>query len=97
MTLSIFVKVKVIHSCLTLCNPMDCASVEFFRPEYWSGYPVPSSGDLPNPGVELRSPTLQADSLPAEPQAGKESKMVNSNYILSLLSELLDRLIIDRS
>ena len=28
----------------------------------------PSPGDLPNPGIELRSPSLQADSLPAEPQ-----------------------------
>ena len=42
--------------------------MEFFRPEYWSGKPFPSPGDLPNPGIELRSPTLQANSLPAEPQ-----------------------------
>ena len=33
--------------------------------EYWSGLPVPSPGDLPNPAVEPRSPALQADSLPA--------------------------------
>ena len=36
--------------------------------EYWSGYPVPSPGDLPDPGIKPRSLTLQADSLPAEPQ-----------------------------
>ena len=36
--------------------------------EYWSGLPIPSPVDLPNPGVEPGSPTLQADSLPAEPQ-----------------------------
>ena len=42
--------------------------MEFSRPEYWSGYPFPSSGDLPNPGIEPRSPALQTDSLPAEPQ-----------------------------
>ena len=42
--------------------------MEFSRPEYWSGEPFPSPGDLPNPGIEPRSPTLQADSLPAEPQ-----------------------------
>ena len=42
--------------------------MEFSRPEYWSGSPFPSPGDLPNPGNELRSPALQADSLPAEPQ-----------------------------
>ena len=41
-------------------------SMEFSRPEYWSGLPFPSPGDLPNPGIEARSPTLQADSLPAE-------------------------------
>ena len=42
--------------------------MEFSRPEYWSGYPFSSPGDLPNPGIEPRSPVLQADSLPAEPQ-----------------------------
>ena len=42
--------------------------MEFSRPEYWSGYPSPSLGDFPNPGIELRSPTLQVDSLPVEPQ-----------------------------
>ena len=34
--------------------------------EYWSGLPLLSAGDLPNPGVELRSPVLQADSFPSE-------------------------------
>ena len=47
-------------------------TMEFSRPEYWSGEPIPSPGDLPgdlpNPGMEARSPALQADSLPAEPQ-----------------------------
>ena len=33
----------------------------------WSGSPVPFLGDLPNPGIEPRSPTLQVDSLLAEP------------------------------
>ena len=39
----------------------------FSRQEYWSGLPCPSPGDLPNPGVEPRSPALQADCLPTEP------------------------------
>ena len=43
-------------------------SMEFSRPEYWSDWPFPSPGDLPYPRIEPRSPTLQADSLPAEPQ-----------------------------
>ena len=42
--------------------------MEFSRLQYWSGQPFPSPGDLPNPGTEPRSPTLQAASLPAEPQ-----------------------------
>ena len=36
------------------------------RQEYWSGHPIPSLGDLPDPGIELRSPALQVDSLSAE-------------------------------
>ena len=49
-------------------TPWTIQSMEFSRPEYWSGQLFPSPGDLPNPGVKPRSPTLQADSLPAEPQ-----------------------------
>ena len=37
--------------------------MEFSRPEYWSRLPCPYPGDLPNPGIKPRSPTLQADSL----------------------------------
>ena len=39
----------------------------FSRPEYWSGLPCPSPGDLPNPRIEPMSPALQADSLSSEP------------------------------
>ena len=39
----------------------------FSRQEYWSGLPLPSPVDLPNPGIEPRSPAWQADSLPSEP------------------------------
>ena len=42
-------------------------SVEFSRQEYYSGLPFPSPGDLPDAGIEPRSPALQVDSLPAEP------------------------------
>ena len=35
----------------------------FSRQEYWSGLPFPSPGDLPDPGIEPRSPALQADVL----------------------------------
>ena len=60
---------KVTQPCLILCDPMDyIQSMEFSRPEYWSGEPFPSPGDLPSPGIEPRSPALQTNSLPAEPQ-----------------------------
>ena len=42
-------------------------SMGFSRQEYWSGLPFPSPEDLPDPGIEPRSPTLQADSLSSEP------------------------------
>ena len=42
-------------------------SMEFSRQEYWNGLSFPSPGGLPNPRVEPRSPTLQADSLLSEP------------------------------
>ena len=52
------VKVKV------LVTPL---SMEFSRQEYWSGLPFPSPGDLPDPGIEPRSPALEADVLTSEP------------------------------
>ena len=54
-------EVKVAQLCLTLVK-----SMEFSRPEHWSGQPFPSPGDLLNPGMEPRSPKLWADSLPSE-------------------------------
>ena len=62
----------VAKSCLTLVTPGTVAhqaslSRGFSWQEYWSGLPLPSPGDLPNPGIEAASPALQADSLPSEP------------------------------
>ena len=56
--------------------------MESSRPEYWSGEPFPSPGVLPNPGIKPRSPTLQADSLPAEPQGKRKNTGVGSLYLL---------------
>ena len=42
-------------------------SMGFSRQEYWSGLPFSSPGDLPDPGIEPRSPASQAASLPVEP------------------------------
>ena len=57
-------------------------SMEFSRPEYWNGQPFLSPWDLPNPGMEPRSPAQKADSLPAEPQGKPKNAGVGS---LSLL------------
>ena len=46
------------------------SSMGFSRQEYWNGLPFPSPGDLPNPGIEPRSPALQADALTSEPPGG---------------------------
>ena len=63
-------KVLFAQSYPTLWDPMNCQaplSMEFSKQEYWSRYPFPSQGDLPNPRIEPLSPALQVDSLPSEP------------------------------
>ena len=87
---------EVTESCLTLCNPMNCSlpgssihgifqarvlewvAISFSRG--WRGLPFPSPGDLPNSGIEPRSPALQADALPSElPGKFYHSVRLNSN------------------
>ena len=73
-------KVKSLSRVCLFATPWTVAhqappSMGFSRQEYWSGLPFPSPGDLPNPGIEPRSPALQADALTSEP-SGKPSKMV---------------------
>ena len=60
----------VAQLCLTLCNPrkssLPGSPVHGDSPgKYWSGLPCPPPGNLPSPGVEPRSPALQATSLPS--------------------------------
>ena len=69
-----YVKLKVkLLSCVQLfVTPWTVAyqappSMKFSRKEYWSGFPFPSPGYLPNPGIESRSLALQADILLSEP------------------------------
>ena len=55
--------------------------------EYWSGLPCPSPGDLPNSGIEPRSPAWQVNSLPFEPPgkpffSGKFGKIMNECCLL---------------
>ena len=57
-------------------------SMEFSRPERWSGLPFPSPEDLPNPGTEPRSPTFRADSLLDEPRGKPKNTGVGSISLL---------------
>ena len=75
------------QSCAALQFPWTVAhqsplSMGFSRQEYWDGLTFPTPGDLPNPGIEPKPPTLQADSLPPEPQGKPKNTGVGS---LSLL------------
>ena len=56
-------------------------SMGFSGQEHWSGLPFPSLEDLPNPGIEPRSPTLQVDSLPSEPPGSLLEKLVLLYYM----------------
>ena len=48
-------------------SPPGSSIYGILQEEYWSGLPIPSPGDLPDPGIEPKSPTLQADALTSEP------------------------------
>ena len=52
-------------------------SMEFSRQEYWSGLSFPSPGDLPDPGINPRSPALQAVSLPSESPGEAQHHLFN--------------------
>ena len=67
-------------------TPWTIESMKFSRPEYWSGYPLPSPGDLPNPGIGPSSPALQVDSLPAESQGKPKSTGVGQFSSVQSLS-----------
>ena len=63
---------EVARLCPILCNPMDCSLPGYsthgiFQARILEWLPFPSPGDLPDPGTELGSPTLQADALLSEP------------------------------
>ena len=85
MVPSVDLKVKVLGSHVPLFATtwtvahQALLSMEFSRPKYWSGLPFPTPGDFPNPGIEPRSPTLQADSSLSEPP-GKSICLGNNYY-----------------
>ena len=70
------------------CSPPGSSALEFFRQEYCSGLPFPSSGDLPNPGIDPGSPALQADSLQSEPPGKPNLKIdiIKKNKLYRLWS-----------
>ena len=55
----------------------------FSRQEYWSELPFPSPGDLPHPGIEPRSPALQADTLTSEPPGKMLIRSISKNKYIS--------------
>ena len=57
-------------------------SMGFSRQECWSGVPFPSPGDLPNPEIEPRSPTLRADALPSEPPGKPQPSLSYYQFLL---------------
>ena len=59
-------------------------SMGFSRQEYWSGLPFPSPGDLRDPGIEPRSPALQADTLTSEPPGKPQTEIPNKSGHLLL-------------
>ena len=85
-------KVLVTQSCPTLCDPKTLAHqpplfMELSRQEYWSGLPFSSPGDLPDSGIEPRSPALKVDSLPSEsPGKPKNTGVGNLSLLQGNLS-----------
>ena len=71
----------------TIARQAAPPSLGFPRQEYWSGLPLPSPGDLPDPGTKPRSPALEADTLTSE-SPGKPRK-----YGLGIRNEGGQRLI----
>ena len=80
----------VAQSCPTLCDSMDCSPAKvlcpwgFSRQEYWSGLSCPPPGNLLDPGIVSRPPTLWAGSIPSEPLRKPKHTGVGS---LSLIQE----------
>ena len=76
---------SVAQLCPTLCDPMVFTVHGILQARILEWVAFPFSRDFPNPGIESRSPALQADSLPAEPQGKSKNTGVGS---LSLLQQI---------
>ena len=78
------------QSCMTLwtiaCQaPLSMKS----RQEYWSGFPLPFPGDLPDPGIKPGSPALQADSLLSEPPGKLHNRLTQFNFFFLMFRTLI--------
>ena len=77
----------VSQSCPSLCDPRTVTTGllcpwGFSRQEYWSRLSCPPPGEFPNPGIKPRSPTLQVDCLPADPQGKPKNTGVGCRSLL---------------
>ena len=73
---------KVTQLCLTLCDPMDYKVHGILQARILKWVAFPFFRNLPNPGIKPRSPALQADFLPAEPQGKPKNTGVGSLFLL---------------
>ena len=85
------VKVKSLSCVRLFATPWTVAyqaspSMGFSRQEYWSGLPFPSPGDLPDPGIEPRSPALEADALTSEPPGKPPHDLIASQRLYLQMS-----------
>ena len=86
---SIICEVKLLSHVRLFVTPWTVAhqappSLGFSRQEYWSGLPFPSPGDLPNPGIEPRSPAFQAEVLTSGPPGKPICKASSNNHFVFL-------------
>ena len=82
LTLEYLVKVKDAKSCPTLCDHMDYTVHGILQARILEWVAFLFSRDLPKAGIEPRSPALQADSLPSEPQGKPKNTGVGSLFLL---------------
>ena len=75
---------------MSVCDPMDYTVHGILQARILEWVAVHFPGDLPNQGVEPRSPSLQADSLPAEPQRKRLGREATREVTLMLSIKWLD-------
>ena len=88
-------KIKISQLCLTLCNAMDHTVhgiLHEFQARILEWVAFPFSGDLPHPGIEPRSPTLQADSLPTESQRKPLQGLISTNLLTEQFNGIIKEL-----